>query len=149
MSASPGHPSLRACIAATLSDVLAENTHRGLADDLGVSGSTIPRRGDDLTMWPATDLLKLAVMFPALGEAVQIYLTGDAQPKGEAVAVVGDLHQSLTDCAALIGQTSAALSDGVVTIAEAKTLRGTIDTMMVHLNQLHRDLSVVHVGGRS
>ena len=149
MSAAPGHPSLRACIASSLSDVLADHSQRVLADHLGVAGTTIMRRGEDLAQWPATDLLKLAVLHVDLGESVVTYLRGDAQPQGEAVAVIGDLHQMLSDSAALIGQTSAALSDGIVTRDEARALCATITTMQAHLEQLHRDLAAVVGGGRS
>jgi predicted transcriptional regulator len=149
MSAAPGHPSLRAGIAAALSDVLSDHSQRAIGDELGINGTTVGRRGDDLTAWTVTDFLKLAVTHPELSAAVQTYLTGDEQPQGEAVAVVGDLHQALSDCARLISQTSDALSDGIVTTTESKALCVTIDTMMAHLNRLHRDLTAVTARARA
>lgn len=142
MSARSGHPRLLARIAASLGELLAEYSQAYHGEMLGVAATTIGRRGDELSQWPASDLLILAAAHPVLAEAIVTYCKGESK-QGEAVSLVGDLHQLLGQCGRLLTEASEILRDGKVTPDEAKRLRGIIRVIRDMLTCVESDLEAV------
>jgi hypothetical protein len=143
MTASSGHPALRAGIAQALSHALAEHSQRYLGELLGIAGSTISRRAEDLHLWPSVDLLSLAVHHQELADAVVRYLRGDQAPMGEAVALVGDLHALLAECGRLLSEAAEVLADGRVTRDEAIRLAKIIQAVQTRLLTVSGDLQTL------
>lgn len=122
MSATPGHPALRARIAEALGRFLAENGDAATGRLLGIAGSTVSRRGADLRMWPADELLVLAGRDAALSAAIVGCATGEAQASGHPVAVMGDLIQAISDSGRLTQVIAEAMRDGRCTADEASAI---------------------------
>lgn len=71
MSAPLRSGSVLHCISVALSHVLAQDSQVVIAEIIGVSPSTISRRGDDLNQWPFPDLMRLALHRHELLEAME------------------------------------------------------------------------------
>lgn len=142
MSAPAGHPSLRRRIAEALTAHLAQRSQREIADDLGVAGTTVGRRGDDLTSWPALDLLALALVDADLRQAIGDYLGGDAGPQGDARRAPATLLADIAHGAELISAEAAALK-GPLTGPTAGAALSLAKARILSLRQLTADLQEV------
>ena len=140
MSAPINHHRLRAGIAHALEQLLLNSPHTAIAEKIGVAGTTISRRGDDLQNWPASDLLLLATTNDQLCQALLRYLQGDRPQRGSSFALVGDLHALLAELGQLLIDASEALRDGRVTREEGMRLRGIVRGVVVRLGQVEADL---------
>jgi hypothetical protein len=131
---------LRARIAAALAEFLLAHAATTIGEQIGHAGTTVTRRGEDLAQWPTSDLLLLAIKSPGLTEAIIRYLRGDLPVRGQAVALVGDLHGLLGQCGRLLCEAAEILRDGKVDADEAKRLRGIIRVIRDSLEMVEADL---------
>jgi len=120
MSAAPGHPSLRARIAEVTGQVLGNNTHSDIGRALGISQTTVSRRGDDFHAWFG-DGLDLAAAHPTLAESVVAFVTGEFTVRGgEAVKAVGALVREIREDGEMVAAIARTLEDGRVSRDEAR-----------------------------
>ncbi len=119
-SATPGHPALRSRIADAIDSHIQDRSGNEIARDLGVSGSTISRRGSDLHSWPLINGLDLGVQSRPLRDAIVAYMDGDVPAQGEGVRATGALMTELGLTSTLTGEIAKALQDGRVSSSEAR-----------------------------
>jgi hypothetical protein len=143
MNAGPGHPALRAEVAVALTALLARVPHTEVGRCLGVAGTTITRRGEDLRSWPADDLLRLAAHDADLALALSRCGTGVEAEEPQPVRAVASLLDEVEAGGELTREIASVLRDGRVTVAEAKTLRLLLTARQRAEHQLLRDLAAI------
>jgi len=147
VSAGPGHPSLRAAVALALAELLGRVPHAEVGRWLGVAGTTITRRGDDLHGWPADDVLRLAAHDDDLALALSRCGTGVASEQPQPVRAVGELLAEIESGGELAREIGATLRDGRVRPDEARRLRRLIQGRQRTEASLLADLRAIEGGG--
>lgn len=140
MSAAPGASTLRARIAAALGAYLADHSQTAVGDLLGVAGTTIGRRADDLHAWPADDLLRLAVQSPDIAQAINLYLAGDQRPQGQAVRATSGAMGLVQRMGGLVAEIAGDLAGGRISPTEAQDLRTHLRSLIADAQALDDDL---------
>lgn len=135
-----GRSGQRARICSALEHYLAEKSQAEIASILGVAATTVGRRGPEISMWPAPDLLALAIEDTAIADALRAFLDGEEEPTGEAIRVHGELVQEIADSSQLHIKIANAIGDGRVTPAEARELLAALEQRANHEAVLRRDL---------
>jgi hypothetical protein len=148
MNAGPGHPSLRADVAVALAALLVRVPHTEIGRWLGVAGTTITRRGEDLRSWPSDDLLRLAAHSADVATALYLCGSGIETDTPEPVRVVGELLAQVEAGGELMREIAAALRDNRVNAAEARRLRQLITARHRDERTLLGDLAAIE-GGKS
>jgi hypothetical protein len=150
MTAGPGHPRLRALVAAALASYLRRVPQVEVARILGCADTTVYRRGDDLRAWPADDLLSLAGHDVNLAEALARCASGTAEPAGEPTRVLGELFEGLRASGERTAHIASVVADGQVSGAEARQVRERILRERRAEDRLLRDLAAIErrEGGR-
>jgi hypothetical protein len=135
---------LRARIAESLENLLAGKSglnHTDIGNSLGRASTTITRRGSDLRDWPAEELLHLAVKHDEIGQAVQVYLTGE-KIEGQPSQVDDDLIESLATLGVLITRISESMrGDRHASLTEAVSLLPIVQQAQGLMAQAAKDLS--------
>ena len=143
MSAQLADYRLRERISKVLADIVLDNPASVLADITRVNKTTIPRRGDDLNLWPSDHLMAVADHFPELAEAIVARLRPHEQEPPQATRVVRELFGSLEWTGEFVSNASQALSDGRIDRDEAKALRNQLREARIGFEQLDRDLAAI------
>lgn len=117
----PGHPALRAQIAEAIDDFLARANQTEVGRQLGVTQTTVARRGESFTAWFG-DGLDLALLDREILTAVQAYLDGVNEAIGQPVQAVGALVRELRAAGELTTAIAKALEDGRINADEAAWL---------------------------
>ncbi len=147
MTATAGHPALRARFAQALAEYLEGHSAAHIADLLGVATSTVTRRENDLTKWPFLDLVQLASGDQSLMNALLLCLRGEIR-NGEGVRIHSDLIAEISAGATVTSRIGEALKDGRVSPQEARSLLDAIHAMRRHEDEkLLPDLLAL-IGGR-
>lgn len=120
MSAPANHPSLRARIAQTLADLVAEHGGAKIGAVIGVCKSTPARRS--IHEWSILDIAALAVEYPEIKQAVLALFLGEQKTVGEAIKCQRVLFDTIRESAELVAEASGDLADGRIDANEAKRL---------------------------
>jgi hypothetical protein len=140
MSASAGHPALRARISEALERYLGDLSSRAVGERLGIACTTVQRRGSDLRAWPADELLHLTTRDESLRTAVICYLAGELA-SGDAGRVDAGLVESLAALGTLISQAADALrGDHHCNLDEARRLLPILREAKSVLAKVENDL---------
>ena len=135
-------------MASALGDVLRQNSAVSIAAIVGINETTVARRGEEPSQWPATDLLALANEFPALSGTIVDFLVGKETPRAEAAAAVGDAINVIERGAELMRVLADAIRDGRFTQAEDLTVAATAASLMEMLPALVRDVHAAAMRNR-
>ena len=127
-----GDPRLRQVIAQALADLLDNTSAAEIARLCSIDRATPSRRGSDLHLWPASDLLALAIQSPDLALAIANYLAGEVPVVGSAASAVSALLEEIGEGAELTSKAIAAVQDGRVKKDEALDIMHSI----VHRRQI-------------
>lgn len=147
MHGTPPPSSTLSGICNALALALGETAQNETATLCGCSQSAVSRRADDLHLWPASDLLRLAARRPQLADALLAYLRGN-HPQGEAVAAARGLLTEIERGSEVSRQTATALADGKVDEREALSLlRALRDRRSFEDERLIPDLQACATGG--
>jgi hypothetical protein len=120
MSAVTASQALRAGVQSALREFLAERSQTEVGALCDIDPTTVYRRGPDLSAWPCSHVLALAVLDEGLRRALQLYLDGTARPAGDAVRALPDLFSVLERCGALVAEAAGIVADGQVDRGEAR-----------------------------
>lgn len=125
MSAPLRSGSVLHCISVTLSHVLAQDSQVVIAEIIGVSPSTISRRGDDLNQWPFPDLMRLSLHRHELLEAI-CRVAKNLPDLGDPNRVRSDLLIEIEESGNITNKIAKAMADGRISRREAASIRQAI-----------------------
>lgn len=145
MSAAASQAALRSRLVAALRESIESEPSRALGARLGIDGTTVLRRGADLSAWSARDLLDLAASDSALAEALAAAALGQlvAGPQGSRLSVVADLLARSAAAGETVAAISGVLADGRVTADEARALLATLRARRGIDQQVEADLLAI------
>jgi hypothetical protein len=112
-------------IATALGHVLAAESQNTIASLCGVTQPAICRRQDDLHMWPASDLFRLAQHRSELREAIVRSLSNHPDC-GDAAMAIPDLLKEIEASGSITNEIAKAISDGNLSRREAAEIRQAI-----------------------
>ena len=143
MSAHLRSGSVLHCISVALSHVLAQDSQVVIAEIIGVSPSTISRRGDDLSQWPFPDLMRLSLHRHELLEAI-CRVAKNTPDLGDSARVRSDLLKEIEESGNITNEIAKAMADGRITRREAAQIRQSIQKRRdIEDNSILRTLAAI------
>lgn len=126
---------------------LPDHAQRSVGLEVGVSHTTIGRHGDDLHAWRVDEYLTLICAVQELRQGLILSLTADHAP-GEALRAESCAQATVAQMGQTIASIMTRLSDGRITVIEARDTDAELCALEAQVALLRRDLQAkVDAGG--